>query len=577
MAILQPLIDLASVCFAHGVRHVIVSPGSRSAALTLAFVRHRGFQMHTCMDERSAAFIGLGIAQQLNMPVVLICTSGSAAYNFAPAVAEAFFQHIPLVVLTADRPKEWQHQLDGQTIYQSDVYGRHVKQSHEIAPDYQHKDVQWAINRIVNEALISASSKPCGPVHINIPIREPFYPLETDLFEPSEQIRIIEKVKTTATLSTEMWHQIIDELEDGGSVLIAGGQARFDQELSESLEKIAEEWGIPVLGDCISNLKLKAHFIGSHDLFLGSENAAQLRPDLLITFGLSFLSKEFKQFIRRNPPKQHWHIGETAVLPDPMQALTRNIPVDPAYFFKELFERVDYQQFVQHTDFDSLSFNSAKWDALEANSTTSVVKYITNLNTLNDLTSIDCIFKFLNTGCQLHVANSMAVRYVNTLRFDNQIGEVFANRGTSGIDGCVSTAIGAARVNNLPTLLIVGDVAFLYDRNGLLAPPLPDNLKIVVLNNGGGNIFRMIDGPGALPEMEEFFETRHSYTARRTCEDSGISYFSVKDLPSLEEILKLFLQAPKISLIEIFTDPYENERVWKGLKATVRSDLSGNA
>ncbi|CAG5069126.1 2-succinyl-5-enolpyruvyl-6-hydroxy-3-cyclohexene-1-carboxylate synthase [Dyadobacter sp. CECT 9623] len=577
MAILQPLIDLASVCFAHGVRHVIVSPGSRSAALTLAFVRHRGFQMHTCMDERSAAFIGLGIAQQLNMPTVLICTSGSAAYNFAPAVAEAFFQHIPLLVLTADRPKEWQHQLDGQTIYQADIYGRHVKRSFEISPDYGHKDVQWAINRIANEALISASSQPWGPVHINIPIREPFYPQETDAFQPSEHIRVFEKIQTNATLSTELWHQMIEELEDGGSVLIAGGQARYDPELSESLEKISEEWGIPVLGDCISNLNLKTHLISRHDLFLGMENAAELRPDLLITFGLSFLSKEFKQFIRRNPPKQHWHIGETAVLSDPMQVLTKSIPVKPAYFFKELFEQVDYQQFVQNTDFDNVCSNIGKWDAFEARSTTGVAKYLDDLRSLNDLTSVDLLFRYIKSEYQLHVANSMAVRYVNVLLTESVTSELFANRGTSGIDGCVSTAIGAARVNSKPTMLIVGDVAFLYDRNGLLAAPLPDNLKIVVLNNGGGNIFRMIDGPGALPEMEEFFETRHSYTARRTCEDSGITYLSVTDLSSLEETLKQFLQAPKISLIEIFTDPYENERVWKGLKATVKSDLIGNA
>jgi 2-succinyl-5-enolpyruvyl-6-hydroxy-3-cyclohexene-1-carboxylate synthase len=158
--------------------------------------------------------------------------------------------------------------------------------------------------------------------------------------------------------------------------------------------------------------------------------------------------------------------------------------------------------------------------------------YLKNLTTLNDLTSIEVFFKLIDMPIQLHVANSMSVRYVNVLGGDISDAEVFSNRGTSGIDGCVSTAIGAAMVNQKPTFLIVGDVAFLYDRNGLLINELPQNLKIVVINNAGGNIFRMIDGPTGLPELENYFETRHSFTARRTCEDSGIHYFSVNEFDS---------------------------------------------
>ncbi|MEO6283687.1 MAG: 2-succinyl-5-enolpyruvyl-6-hydroxy-3-cyclohexene-1-carboxylic-acid synthase [Dyadobacter sp.] len=570
MAILQPLIDLAAICFEKGVRHVVISPGSRSAALTLAFVRHDGFQIHTCMDERPAGFIGLGIAQQTGVPVVLICTSGSAAYNFAPAVSEAFFQQIPLLVLTADRPKEWLHQYDGQTIYQSEIYGKHVKRSFELSPDYAHTDVQWAINRITNEALNVAGTVPLGPVHINVPIREPFYPKESDEFRPSEHIRIIQRQQSEAGLSSEVWHQLLDEWDDSRRILIAGGQQKSNAELSQILGRITEEWDIPVVGDCITNLGVNDQFIRHQDLFLGSENNAELRPYLLVTFGLSFISKELKQFLRKNPPLRHWHISEDVFLTDAMQSMTRQIAVSPEYFFKNIYEKIDYQLFTENSEPETDSSFLTIWRQKEAFAGNLKQNYLVNLTSLNDLTAIEIFFKLVKMPIQLHVANSMSIRYVNVLGTDMGDAEVFSNRGTSGIDGCVSTAIGAAMVNQNPTFLIVGDVAFLYDRNGLLINGLPQNLKIIVINNAGGNIFRMIDGPTGLSELEDYFETRHSFTARRTCEDSGIHYFSVNKFDSLEKNMSDFISNPGLSLIEIFTDPYENERVWKELKTLAR-------
>jgi 2-succinyl-5-enolpyruvyl-6-hydroxy-3-cyclohexene-1-carboxylate synthase len=570
MAILQPLIDLAAICFEKGIRHVMISPGSRSAALTLAFVRHGGFRIHTCMDERPAGFIALGIAQQTGVPVVLICTSGSAAYNFAPAVSEAFFQQVPLLVLTADRPKEWLHQYDGQTIYQSEIYGKHVKRSFEISPDYAHTDVQWSINRITNEAVNVAGTVPLGPVHINVPIREPFYPKESDEFQPSDHIRIIQRQHSEVGLSTEVWHELLDEWDDSRRILIAGGQQKGSEELSQVLARITDEWNIPVVGDCITNLGPNDQFIRHHDLFLGAENSTDLRPDLLVTFGLSFISKELKQFLRKNPPVKHWHVSEDTFLADPTQSMTRQIAVSPDYFFKNVYEKIDYQLFTENSEPEKDPSFLTQWRRREAFTGNLKQNYLKNLTTLNDLTSIDFFFKLINIPIQLHVANSMSVRYVNVLGSDISDAEVFSNRGTSGIDGCVSTAIGAAMVNQKPTFLIVGDVAFLYDRNGLLINELPQNLKIVVINNAGGNIFRMIDGPTGLPELENYFETRHSFTARRTCEDSGIHYFSVNEFDSLEKCMTDFIASPGLSLIEVFTDPYENERVWKDLKGMAR-------
>jgi 2-succinyl-5-enolpyruvyl-6-hydroxy-3-cyclohexene-1-carboxylate synthase len=572
MAVLQPLVDLAEVCYAQGIRHVVISPGSRSAALTLAFSRHEGFKKHVVMDERSAGFIALGMAQQLNQTVVLICTSGSAAYNYAPAITEAYFQQISLLILTADRPSEWIHQLDGQTIYQTDIYGKHVKKSFLLPSDYSHKDARWMINRTSNEAVILTQSKPFGPVHINVPIREPFYPEKDQVFASSYPVRTIKKVEAQSALSVETWHELLNEWDGAERILIAGGQHRFSQELDDVLAKISEELDVPVLGDAISNLKGNDHFITCQDLFLPVADADKLKPDLLITFGLSFLSKSFKQFLQNNPAIKHWHISEDNHVVDTFFSLTRIIPVSEYYFFKELFERIDYQLFVQGSDPENDSSYKRHWIDNENKAKSASTEYLENLSVLSDLTSVKILQNSLPAGSQLHVANSMPVRYVNTLGSSVPHLEIFANRGTSGIDGCVSTAVGAAMVNNKPTYLLVGDVAFLYDRNGLLMQPLPDNLKIIVLNNSGGNIFRMIDGPAGLPELEEYFETRHSFTAKRTSEDSQITYFHAADIGIFKQELSSFLTTEKISLLEIFTDPEENAKSWKGLKKYLRSN-----
>ncbi|GLU52203.1 2-succinyl-5-enolpyruvyl-6-hydroxy-3-cyclohexene-1-carboxylic-acid synthase [Dyadobacter frigoris] len=572
MAVLQPLIDLAEVCYAQGIRHVVISPGSRSAALTLAFSRHRGFEKHVVMDERSAGFIALGMAQQLKQTVILICTSGSAAYNYAPAVTEAFFQQISLLILTADRPQEWIHQLDGQTIYQAEIYGKHVKKSFTIPSDYGHKDARWLINRTTNEAAILAYSQPYGPVHINVPIREPFYPENEEELSPSADVRVIKKVETEATLSVETWHELLNEWDDAERILIAGGQHENSEKLNIVLSKITEELDVPVVGDSISNQKGNQSFITFQDLFLADADTGKLQPDLLITYGLSFISKAFKQFLQKNPSIRHWHISEDSHIVDTFFSLTQIIPVSPEYFFNNTFEKIDYQLFVQGSDPENDSSYKTSWTGYDLKAKALSAEYLKNLSVLNDLTSVNSIINSLPEGSQLHIANSMPIRYVNALGSGVSHLEIFANRGTSGIDGCVSTAIGAALVNNKPTFLLVGDVAFLYDRNGLLIQPLPGNLKIIVLNNSGGNIFRMIDGPASLPELENYFETRHPFTAKRTSEDSKIEYFQATDFDGLKTELSAFLDTDKISLLEVFTDPAENAKSWKGLKSYIRSN-----
>jgi 2-succinyl-5-enolpyruvyl-6-hydroxy-3-cyclohexene-1-carboxylate synthase len=572
MPVLQPIIDIAEICHAHGIRRVVVSPGSRSAALTLAFVRHGRFDIQVVTDERSAGFIALGMALASEIPVIMICTSGSASYNYAPAIAEAFFQQVPLLIFTADRPKEWIHQYDGQTIYQSEIFGKHVRKFFEIPSDYGHKDSLWSINRMVNDAILSCTDIPSGPVHINVPIREPFYPLGDEDFFPSKNIRVVSRTVPNGTLSPDTWNLLLDEWDDCRKILIVGGQHKNSEKLNSALTRISEELDVPVVGDCISNQKSGNRFISYQDLFLPVENGEHLRPDLLVTYGLSVLSKELKQFLQRNPAIHHWHVSEDTHLVDNFQSLTRQIAVSPDYFFENLFEKIDYQLFVQGSDPETDSSFLLSWIRLNDRGRNLLHNYLGNLTSLNDLTSIYSLILSLDLTVKIHVANSMPVRYLNILGDTIGSRTVCANRGTSGIDGCVSTAIGDALATENAVVLITGDLAFLYDRNGLLINPLPGNLRILIVNNAGGNIFRMIDGPSKLPELETYFEANHNFTAQRTAEDSQIAYFSARNTSQLAEMLKLFLASSQMAILEVFTDPYENSIVWKGLKNYVQKN-----
>ncbi|MFT4033834.1 MAG: thiamine pyrophosphate-binding protein, partial [Siphonobacter sp.] len=206
--ILQPVLDLVELCVRKGIRYAVISPGSRSAALTLAFARHSEIETKVIPDERVAGYVALGMAQQLRSSVAVVCTSGTAALNLAPAVAEAYFLKVPLLILTADRPSEWIQQQDGQMIYQQDVFGKHVKQSHQLPADYPHPDAAWYMERLVNQVISIAESQPQGPVHLNLPIREPFYPTTEEVFEFGRP-KVISVWKGEPILTTNQWADLM--------------------------------------------------------------------------------------------------------------------------------------------------------------------------------------------------------------------------------------------------------------------------------------------------------------------------------------------------------------------------------
>ncbi len=567
--LLQPIVNLVEILVKKNVNHAIISPGSRNAPLTIAFARHSDIQALSISDERSAGFIAMGMAQSLKKPVVICCTSGSAAYNYAPAVAEAFFQEIPLIILTADRPKEWIHQHDGQTIYQTDIFGKHVKQSFEIGADYSHPDAIWHIERTVNHAINLANTLPKGPVHINIPLREPFYPTENEQINYDNNARIIERLNTENILSKEVWATLLQSIEQYDKVLIASGQSEYDPALTVVLQKLQDEFNFPVIGDTIANLKFDS--ISHHDVFL-NQDTDDLKPELLITFGKSFISKSFKTFLRKNKAIEHWHLSLDNHLIDTFQSLTKVIPVQPQYFFEKLLEDLDFTQLRNGDDEERDGTYLANWKKCNEKAKSYLERFFAadfHRTKLNEFYAIKNLFDQLPANTQLHLANSMSVRYANYIgtAHEKKI-EVFANRGTSGIDGCVSTALGAALTTNKLVYLLIGDLAFFYDRNALWNRYVPDNLRIILINNHGGGIFRMIDGPSKQAELADYFETVQSYTAEKTALEAHLDYFNAKTVEEFHAQTEAFLVGNgKAKIFEIETNSVHNTEIFKQFKA----------
>lgn len=558
--ILQPILDLVAICAAQGIRHVLLSPGSRCAPLTLAFARHPEMEVRTISDERSAAFIALGMAQQLKQPVVLVCTSGSAVLNYFPAIAEAFFQQIPLLVLTADRPPEWVDQWDGQTIFQEEVYGKHVKKSYRFPDTFTHPDQVRHAHRISNEAILLSQQFPAGPVHLNIPLREPFYPEEGETFNFPMHPPLFTRESSEIRLSEASLEKLKVELAHFRRILIVPGQQEQNLDLLGLIERLALNQQAVVVADSLSNLQGKGT-ITLHDQWLGREELhPELAPDLVISFGKSIISKSLKLFLRKLDI-QHWHIQPDGQAKDTYARLTRIVASDPLAFLTWLASQLPSGE----------SGYAQGWQALEEQVARILPQALQEVE-FGEYPAVKQVLDALPAKSQLQVANSMAIRYVNFLGRRSQ--EIFCNRGTSGIDGSSSTAVGASLVSSSLITLLTGDMAFFYDRNAFWHKyPLP-NLRIVLLNNHSGGIFRLIDGPAKQPELEEFFETQQALSASHLAAEYGFKHYLVKNSFELDQALATFFESSAVpKILEIESQSQINARSLKEIKAKMVSLL----
>ncbi len=542
----QHIYDLVGLCAEYGVEKAVVSPGSRCAPLLIGFGKHSDIETISVTDERSAGFIGLGLAQQSGKPVVLVCTSGTAAQNFAPAVTEAYYQNVPLIVLTADRPPEWIDQWDGQTIRQKNIYIDHIKGS--FVYDEENTDVAEAA---LNLALEGGK----GPVHLNIPIREPFYPESLDDNVLTTETRRAQRKDKINKIENAVWIEFESILNSSDKVLVLGGQMEPNRELVE----LFNEFDVPIIGDVISNLHGVEGIIRSADLLFKNVDESY-SPYFLITIGRSVISKNLKLYLRMHKPKIHWHIG-LGMVGNPFQSLTKTVAISPEVFLKEWIEKKQKNRLAtKGTEITKkLNDKSAYFSSLldQQKMVNEKLRSLLEESDFNYFSAVKKVIQDLPKNSVLHLGNSMPVRIANFIGLNDPTIDVWCNRGTSGIDGVLSTAVGHSLAEpNRKHTLIIGDLSFFYDRNGLwLNHEFPNNLQIVILNDSGGGIFNMIPGPSSQGDLTELFMTQHQRTAKLTAKEFNMNY---QGASSIEEITGW-----ESGILEIFTDMKTNTETFR--------------
>lgn len=530
---------LAELCKAHGVQEVVLSPGSRNAPLSVAFNRMPGMTCRVVVDERSAGFFALGVALATSRPVVVVCTSGTALLDLAPAVAEAYYQSVPLIVVSADRPKEWIDQNDSQTIRQEGALANFVKRSYQL-PMREEADDLWYANRMVNEALVLAQSGRKAPVHINVPLSEPLYGLcEADL----SSARVIRAASLHPfRLDDSVVEAYASQINDAKRVMVLAGFMRNGDALADLFAQWAKLPNVVVVAEPISNACSTATMNHPELFFSSIEEAASqgFVPDILITVGGAIVSKSAKLFFRKHPPMSHWHVGVEEWMIDTFRCLTDRIDVEPQIFFRQLLEKLA----IRDSSY-SVSLRTHMTKVLQHQEASLAEER------WGETLAFKILLESLPDSVALHLSNGLSVRLGQRFPWRHSV-RFFANRGTSGIDGATSTAVGYSVASDLPTVLLTGDISFLYDSNALWNDFLSSKLKIVVINNGGGGIFRRLPGPPTLPEMETYFETPHRVDFAKLAAAYGVGYAKATDAHSLSDALKhLFEEKTKASLLEV--------------------------
>lgn len=563
-------------CKAKGIKNIIISPGSRNAPLIIGFTENSYFQCFSVVDERSAAFFALGIAQQIREPVAVVCTSGSALLNYYPAIAEAFYSDIPLIVLSADRPLYKIDVGDGQTIRQDNVFARHIGYSANLKQDITHatdrierynpemildkgvlatqKHVQNYNDNELNKAFNTALNTGL-PVHVNIPFEEPLY---NRLAEENVTPEIV-KTELEIDISTEKIEEFTKIWNSTTKKMVLVGVNAPDAIKSEYLELLANDPSVIVFTETTSNLH-HHNFFNSIDSIIApiekSENKedlfSKLQPEVLLTFGGLIVSKKIKVFLRKYKPQKHYHISGVKAY-DTFFSLTEHFKVDINPFFK--IHTAEYQAI------NSSYFSF--WNGVKKKYELKKEIYMKEIP-FSDMLAFYILCRSIPEKYQLHLSNSSTVRYVQLFNIEPTI-KVFCNRGTSGIDGSTSTAVGASFYAKTPTLLITGDLSFFYDNNAFWNSYIRPDFRVIVINNQGGGIFRILPGQEKTTNFETYFETVQDRDLSHLCALNKIEYQAANSSDALELILREFFSNSSLPrLLEIKTPRIINDKILLG-------------
>ena len=497
---------LTSLLVAHGIRHAVVCPGSRNSPIVHNLHECPAIQCYPVTDERSAGFYALGMSQCLQEPVAVCVTSGTALLNLAPAVAEAYYQHVPLVVISADRPSQWIDQLDGQTLPQPDALGRFVAKAVSL-PEPMNEEQQWYCNRLVNEALMVRHA----PVHINVPISEPLFDFTVSALPEERKIELLPADMPNHTMS----HVIRMFMQSKRPMLITG------QPMNPNLDEAV----------CL---------VGDDERYI---------PDFVLYIGGSIVSKRVKHFLRK--AKETWAVNETGEVNDTFMNLTHVIQGDGKVLADQIRFMLEQQPhpFVQ------------QWEELLEKVRQHAIAYQPAYSQMATVKWLEHQYSMMNEQCPVHYANSTSIRLANIYACHG----VYCNRGVNGIDGSLSTAAGFSCVTDEQVLCVIGDLSFFYDQNALWNQNLRGNFRILLMNNGKGGIFNMLPGLEQSPVRDRFVAAEHHTSATGICQQNNIVYLKAENMEEMQEGIDRLLQeeSERPMLLEVFTDAAEDERVFR--------------
>ncbi|WP_420187214.1 2-succinyl-5-enolpyruvyl-6-hydroxy-3-cyclohexene-1-carboxylic-acid synthase [Bacteroides pyogenes] len=539
------VLQLVALLEAHGITRVVLCPGSRNAPLVHTLSTHPGFTCYSMTDERSAGYFAIGLALNGGKPAAVCCTSGTALLNLHPAVAEAFYQHIPLVVISADRPGAWIGQMDGQTVPQPGVFRSLVKKSVDL-PEIHTDEDEWYCNRLVNEALLETNHHGKGPVHINVPISEPLFRFTV---ESLPAVRAITRYQGLNVYDRD-YNGLIDRINQYNRRMIVVGQMSLIYLFEKRYVKLLYKhfaW----LTEHIGNQTVPGIPVKNFDAalsFMPEERAEQMAPELLITYGGHVISKRLKKFLRQHPPKEHWHVSPDGEVVDLYGALTCVIEMDPFEFLEKIAGWLDNRT----PEYPRVWENYCK--------TIPEPEF-----GYSGMSAVGGLIKSLPESCALHLANSSAVRYAQLYPIPSAV-EVCSNRGTNGIEGSLSTAIGYAACSDKLNFVVIGDLSFFYDMNALWNGHIGANLRILLLNNGGGGIFHTLPGLEMSGTSHKFITAVHKTSAKGWAEERGFLYLRAENEEQLTEAVQILTRPEPMEqpvLVEVFTNKNKDARILK--------------
>ena len=538
---------LTSLLLEYGVSDAVVCPGSRNAPIVHNLSVCEAIRCRPVTDERSAAFYALGLAIATRRPTVVCVTSGSALLNVMPAVAEAAYQHVPLVVISADRPQQWIDQLDGQTIPQSDALGRFVRKAVQL-PEPHNDEERWLCRRLVNEAMHLATCRQGAPVHINVPISEPLFEFST---EQLPQLSRFNNIKRAAINDASM--DMPDAFHDATRPMIVVGQLAHGTVSHETIRSLSEKY--VVMSEPLSNPSYMTIHFDEAIRYIVSDNSSinddeddktAYYPDYVIYVGDTLVSKPARRFLRNAKAPSCLITPDAADIHDPLMTLTDIVECDSDSINALLASLCDAPDTDERCRFHDrwqsfLDACAAHADAYAPEySQMATVKYFEEQ--LADLDIDICV----------HYANSSAVR----LACIYAQHYVWCNRGVNGIEGSLSTAAGFSLATHDMTVCVIGDLSFFYDQNALWNSNLRGNLRIILLNNRGGGIFRQLPGLSDSPAADDLVMASHENTAQGICTQNDIGYMSAKNMDEMQIgiVTLLTRESERPMLLEVFTD-----------------------